>query len=73
MKFGGQLPTNNNRRSAMTLIHEEFKNENGVATWWEKDGLWHIARPGTNMYGEPALMWTFDQFETREEAIAALK
>ena len=54
----------------------EYRSPNGVAAWWEKDGLWHIALPcppivdGLKTGG---FMWTEHEFDSREKAINAIK
>lgn len=48
---------------------EDYRAANGLASWWEKDGAWHIAYP--EVPGGP-LLWTANAYDTRDEAIAAL-
>ena len=54
----------------MTKVNrEDYQDANGIASWWQKDGAWHICVPNTD--GE--LRWTADQYRSRDEAIAAMK
>ena len=56
-----------------TLNRDDYRNDNGLATWWSKDGLWHVARPIPDGHINPGnLLFTNEEFKTREEAIAAL-
>jgi len=70
------------------LIHErrDYKSESGIARYWTKDGMWHIARlhtptaedrqkyPASYPEGSKGayFKWTNEQYATRDEAIAAL-
>lgn len=53
-----------------TADRSKYVSKKGVAAFWTKDGLWHIALPdperGDSMY------WTDKAFYTRDEAIAAI-
>jgi len=50
------------------IDRSEFRNENGLARWWQKDGAWHVAR-----HTGDQLLWTNESYRTRDEAVAALK
>jgi hypothetical protein len=50
-------------------IRADYRNQNGCAAWWDKDGLWHVARPT----GDGSLLWTDEEFRSRVEAVAALQ
>lgn len=52
---------------SMKPNREDYAGPNGLASWWKKDGAWHIALPTPD-----GLRWTADQYNTREQAIAAL-
>lgn len=70
----------------MAEDRSEYRSEKGIASWWSKDGYWHVARPhvpteedrrvfySTYPPGNdgPFYRWTDESFDTREEAIAAL-
>ncbi|CAN5459612.1 hypothetical protein BH20VER3_BH20VER3_00630 [soil metagenome] len=56
---------------------EEYRNSNGIAAWWAKDGMWHVARPAPEI--DPAtglksggFLWTAEEYPNRAEAVAAL-
>lgn len=49
---------------------DEYKTTKGIARWWSKDGLWHIALPNSE---NGNYRWTLDEFNTREEAIAEIE
>lgn len=51
-------------------VREDYQSTFGLASWWEKDGAWHIAIPEKGMEG---FFWTADAYDTREQAIAALE
>lgn len=51
-----------------TLDRSDYRNENGLAAWWSKDGAWHVAR----WEQDGAERWTHEAYDTREQAIAAL-
>lgn len=55
-------------RTAADEVRCDFRNENGVAAWWEKDGAWHVARPT----GDGSVLWTDEIYRSRVEAISAL-
>jgi hypothetical protein len=58
----------------MTEDRSEYRDENGIAAWWVKDGAWHVARPVQDGHINPGnLLWTAEAFDTREQAITALK
>jgi len=52
---------------------EDYKSEKGIAAWWPKDGGWHIALPAVNRFGQMDMLWTYDQYPSRESAIAAIE
>lgn len=54
---------------AQKLNREDYESPKGTASWWAKDGAWHIALPE----GDGVRRWTAAQFNTREEAIAAIE
>lgn len=49
---------------------DDYVSEKGQASWWQKDGAWHIAIPEQ---GRDGMFWTAEQFGTREAAIAAIE
>ena len=55
----------------METNRDDYRCHYGVASWWEKDGLWHVARP--NAARGPGCFWTDETFTTREAAIATLR
>jgi len=73
----------NNEEIDMIEDRDEYRSENGVAAWWQKDGAWHVALPFTpteqdrkqfsESYPEgddgPFFRWTADQFRTKGDAI----
>lgn len=48
-------------------VREDYESPFGLASWWQKDGAWHIALPTPE-----GLRWTADAYDTREQAIEAL-
>jgi hypothetical protein len=61
------------KTAATGALRKDYKSDCGIAAWWQKDGAWHIALPATNRFGEPDMLWTPDQYNTREEAIDAIE
>ena len=64
----------------MKLDREEYRNSNGVAAWWQKDGAWHVARPrefnGSDIEtagGEKGFFWTDESYNSKIEAVEALQ
>ncbi len=57
------------------MNRDDYRTENGIASWWQKDGAWHIGLPcpdpldGLKTGG---YRWTGDQYNSREEAIDAI-
>ena len=54
----------------------DYRSSKGIASWWQKDGAWHVALPMPDLDPEPGLktggfLWTSDQYDTRDEAIDA--
>jgi hypothetical protein len=47
----------------------DYRSERGVASWWAKDGAWHVALPEP---GRDGFFWTAQQFKSREDAINAI-
>jgi len=50
----------------------DYREKNGLATWWQKDGAWHVALPNPKKPGN-TLFWTDKSFSTREQAIQYIK
>jgi hypothetical protein len=54
----------------------EYRSPQGIASWWPKDGLWHIALPATdpgpNGLRNGGFIYTDAEFHTRAAAIAAI-
>ncbi len=54
----------------------DYKSAQGIASWWQKDGTWHIALPcpDPNDQGQftGGFRWTEKSFSTRNEAIIAI-
>lgn len=58
-------------RSAMVREQDrtDYISPAGIASWWAKDGAWHIA---ITKLGQEGFYWTDDAYETRSDAIAAI-
>ena len=54
-------------------MRSDYQSEKGIASWWEKDGAWHIAFPGVDCLGNKTFLWTADMFDDRESAIKAIE
>lgn len=53
----------------------EYRSAKGIAGFWTKDGLWHIARPAPEMVNglrTGGFLWTDEEYQTREQAVAAI-
>ena len=53
----------------------EYRSSNGIAAWWQKDGLWHIAIPCPHIVNglkTGGFMWTEHEFRNRDSAINAI-
>lgn len=60
-----------------TLDRSDYRSANGIASWWTKDGAWHIALPAPEIDPKTGLrsggfLWTATGYNTREEAVAAI-
>lgn len=61
-----------------TIDRSEYKTDKGIAQWWPKDGLWHVALPAPDPCPKTGLrtggfLWTGGGYPTREEAVSAIK
>ena len=54
-----------------TSDREDYRSENGLAAFWQKDGAWHIALPDQFKNGE--LYWTGVPYPSKEAAIKAIE
>lgn len=58
------------------LDRSEYKSEQGIARWWEKDGAWHIALPCPEVVDglrTGGFRWTATPYNRREDAVAAIE
>jgi hypothetical protein len=62
--------TTNRTPTRTPPVREDYSSQSGLASWWQKDGAWHIA---VAEEGRDGLFWTADAFDTRDQAIAALE
>lgn len=56
----------------------DYNSDMGIARWWEKDGVWHIARPCPDPDPQTGLKtggfrYTDDAYGSRAEAILAIR
>jgi hypothetical protein len=58
-------------KKQITENRKDYESPHGLASWWVKDGYWHIAIPSG--CGDNQFLWTAEEFYTREEAIAAIE
>ena len=58
-----------NTRHTARPNRAEYRDANGSASWWSKDGAWHIALPEP---GRDGFFWTATQYATRADAVAAI-
>jgi hypothetical protein len=61
-----------------TLDRADYNSPQGIASWWQKDGAWHIALPCADSDPKTGLRtggfrWTGEQFNFRQDAIAAIE
>ena len=61
----------------MRASRAEYRSAKGIARWWAKDGAWHIALPAPDPdpvtgLSNGGFLYTDDNFDSRESAIAAI-
>ena len=61
-----------------TLDRSDYRSPKGLASWWSKDGAWHIALPAIDPDPVTGLrnggfLWTGYPYPTRDAAIAAIE
>ena len=55
----------------------DYHSPDGIASWWHKDGAWHIALPAPDPDPKTGLKtggfcWTEDRYPTKLDAIEAI-
>ena len=60
------------------ISRQNYESPRGIARWWAKDGLWHIARPCADPDPISGLTtggyrYTSDEFSTRDDALRAIE
>ncbi len=55
----------------------DYRSPNGIASWWSKDGFWHIALPAPDPNPKTGLrtggfLWTGDQYKNKLKAVQAI-
>ena len=65
-------------RTVASEVRDDYKSPQGIASWWQKDGAWHIALPCTDPDPKTGLRtggyrWTTSQYDSRDNAIRAIK
>jgi len=65
-------------KTTESLDRSEYRTAQGVAAWWPKDGLWHVALPCADPNPENGLRtggfkWSDLEFDTRNEAVTAIE
>ena len=64
--------------TAKAEARKEYRSQEGIVAWWEKDGAWHIALPCPDPDPETGLKtggykWTEGQFTSREAAVNVIQ
>ena len=54
------------------MNREDYRTDCAIASWWQKDGAWHVALPDPKREGQ-GLFWTDRCFDTKQEAIDYIK
>ena len=61
--------------TASKLDRTDYRSAKGIASWWAKDGVWHIALPCPEIVdglSTGGFRWTDAIYDSREEAVAAI-
>ena len=54
----------------------KYESKEGIATWWQKDGAWHIGLPCpqiVNGLRTGGFRYTKDNYQNKADAISAIK
>lgn len=60
------------------VFHPEYRSPKGIASFWPKDGLWHIALPAVDPdpvtgLSNGGFLWAPDSYPDRNQAVAVIE